>query len=86
VRRLLQRDVHRYVRAIGRVAVPGKPALHPHDLRHAFVTLSLDAGVPLRDVQDSAGHASPTTTRRYDRNRRKIDRNATYALAAYLGG
>jgi integrase/recombinase XerD len=86
VRRLLQRDVHRYVRALGRVAVPGKPTLHPHDLRHAFVTLSLDAGVPLRDVQDSAGHASPTTTRRYDRNRRKIDRNATYTLAAYLGG
>jgi integrase/recombinase XerD len=86
VRRLLQRDVHRYVRAIGRPSVPGKPSLHPHDLRHAFVTLSLDAGVPLRDVQDSAGHASPTTTRRYDRNRRKIDRNATYALAAYLGG
>jgi integrase/recombinase XerD len=86
LRRLEQRDVHRYVRAIGRVAVSGKSALHPHDLRHAFVTLSLDAGVPLRDVQDSAGHASPTTTRRYDRNRGKIDRNATYALAAYLGG
>lgn len=86
LRRLLPRDVHRYVRSIGRVAVPGKPSLHPHDLRHGFVTLSLDAGVPLRDVQDSAGHASPTTTRRYDRNRSKIDRNATYALAAYLGG
>ena len=38
----------------------------PHQ-RHAFVTLSLDAGVLLRDVQDAAGHADPRTTRRYDR-------------------
>jgi integrase/recombinase XerD len=79
-----RRDVHRWVRAIGRAAVPAKPSLHPHDLRHAFVTLSLDAGVPLRDVQDSAGHASANTTRRYDRARGKIDRHATYTLATYL--
>jgi len=81
-----RRDVHRYVRSIGARSVPDKPTLHPHDLRHAFVTLSLDAGVPLRDVQDSAGHASPTTTRRYDQNRGKIDRHATYTLASYLSG
>jgi integrase/recombinase XerD len=79
-----RRDVHRYVRSIGAKSVPDKPSLHPHDLRHAFVTLALDAGVPLRDVQDSAGHASPTTTRRYDQNRKKVDRHATYTLAAYL--
>ncbi len=81
-----RRSVHRYVRAIGAVAVPDKPSLHPHDLRHAFVTLSLDAGVPLRDVQDSAGHASPLTTRRYDRGRNNIDRHATHTLATHLGG
>lgn len=81
-----RRDVHRYVASIARAAVPHKPALHPHDLRHAFVTLSLDAGVPLRDVQDSAGHASPITTRRYDRDRGRIDRHATYRLQAYLAG
>lgn len=81
-----RRDLHRWVQAIATVAVPGKPPIHPHDLRHAFVTLALDAGVPLRDVQDSAGHASPITTRRYDRNRGLIDRHATYTLATYLGG
>lgn len=81
-----RRDVHRWVRSIGAAAVPLKSTLHPHDLRHAFVTLALDAGVPLRDVQDSAGHASPMTTRRYDRGRGRIDRHATYTLAAYLGG
>ncbi len=86
LRDVTRRRVHAWVRSIGRVAVPGKPSLHPHDLRHAFVTLSLDAGVPLRDVQDSAGHASANTTRRYDRSRGRIDRHATYTLASYLAG
>jgi site-specific recombinase XerD len=56
----------------------------PHLLRHAFVTLALDAGVSLRDVQDAAGHADPRTTRRYDRGRYALDRAATYRLASYL--
>jgi integrase/recombinase XerD len=30
--------------------------LSPHSLRHTAITLALDAGVPLRDVQDYAGH------------------------------
>jgi integrase/recombinase XerD len=46
------------------------------------VTAALDAGVPLRDVQDAAGHADPRTTRRYDRARYSLDRHATYAVAA----
>ena len=56
----------------------------PHSLRHTFITLSLDAGVALRDVQDAAGHADPRTTRRYDRGRHSMDRHATYALTAFL--
>ncbi len=86
IEQLGRRDVHRWVRSLGRAAVPHKLELHPHDLRHAFVTLALDAGVSLRDVQDSAGHASPLTTRRYDLDRGRIDRHATYTLASYLGG
>jgi len=38
--------------------------------------------VPLRDVQDFAGHSDPKKTRRYARH--SLDRNATYAVAAYL--
>jgi site-specific recombinase XerD len=37
--------------------------IHPHMLRHAFVT-SLDACVDLRDVQIAARHADPRTTMR----------------------
>jgi len=33
-----------------------------HDLRHAFATLSLAAGVPLRSIQEALGHTSITMT------------------------
>ena len=46
------------------------PRMHPHMLRHTFVTTMLDAGVDLRDVQIAARHADPRTTRRYDRARK----------------
>jgi integrase/recombinase XerD len=47
---------------------------------------SLDAGVPLRDVQEAASHADPRTTMRYDRARGSLDRHATYIVAAYVAG
>jgi site-specific recombinase XerD len=78
-------EAWRTLRRLARRAVPGKATtLHPHDLRHAFVTLSLDAGASLRDVQDAAGHADPRTTRRYDRARHNLDRHPTYLLASQL--
>ena len=46
------------------------PRMHPHMLRHTFLTAMLDAGVSLRDVQIAARHADPRTTMRYDRARR----------------
>lgn len=58
--------------------------LSPHSLRHAAITLALDAGASLRDVQDYAGHKDPRTTRRYDHSRDSLDRNAAYVVAAYL--
>lgn len=58
--------------------------ISPHSLRHTFVTLSLEAGVPLHDVQDAAGHADPRTTQRYNRARHQLEHHATYAVTEFL--
>lgn len=60
------------------------PRMHPHMLRHTFLTTMLDAGVSLRDVQIAARHADPRTTMRYDRPRKNLDRHPQYILAAYM--
>jgi integrase/recombinase XerD len=59
--------------------------MHPHMLRHTFVTTMLDAGVDLRDVQIAARHADPRITMRYDRACKNLDRHPYYILAALHG-
>jgi integrase len=73
------------VRRAARRAGITKP-VGPHTLRHVSITAALDAGVPLRDVQEAASHADPRTTMRYDRARVSLDRQATYIVAAFLAG
>jgi integrase/recombinase XerD len=84
-RRLDRHGAGRIVRRVARRAGISKP-VGPHTLRHAFITAALDAGVPLRDVQEAASHADPRTTMRYDRARASLDRHATYIVAAYVAG
>ena len=40
--------------------------LHWHDLRHEYASRLVEKGVPLAQVRDLLGHASITTTERYD--------------------
>lgn len=55
--------------------------ISPHSLRHTFITLALEAGVPLHRVQDAADHADPRTTQRYNKERFRIDdSHASYAV------
>ena len=84
-RRLDRHGAGRIVRKAARCAGIIK-AVTPHTLRHAFITAALDAGVPLRDVQEAASHADPRTTMRYDRARGSLDRHASYIVAAYIVG
>ncbi len=77
----LDRHAARIVHRAGITKVVG-----PHTLRHAFITAALDAGVPLRDVQEAASHADPRTTMRYDRARVSLVRHATYIVAAFVAG
>jgi integrase/recombinase XerD len=74
----------RRLRRLAEVAGVKLPRMHPHMLRHTFVTTMLDAGVDLRDVQIAARHADPRTTMRYDRARKNLDRHPNYILAAYM--
>ena len=80
-RRLDRHGAGRIVRRVARRA-----GISPHTLRHACITAALDAGVPLRNVQEAASHADPRITMRYDRARASLDRRATYIVAACLAG
>ncbi len=85
--RMYRQEVRHLLQRLGRAAgLPDELAatLSAHSMRHAFGTLTLDAGAPLRDVQDAMGHADPRTTRRYDRSRGNLDRSPGLALAGYL--
>ena len=84
-RRLDRHGAARIVRRIARRAGINK-RVGPHTLRHAFITAALDAGVPLRDVQEAASHADPRTTMRYDRARVSLDRHATYIVSTFIAG
>lgn len=75
------RLIRRLARRAGGDLATLESRLKPHGLRHTAITGALDAGVPLRDVQDFARHVSPETTRRYDRSRFDPNRNAAYRLA-----
>ena len=80
--RLTRQHAGKLVKRLG--SQIGLSHLSPHQLRHAFVTLSLDEGASLRDVQDAARHADPRTTRRYDRNRNSLNRHPTHRLLGAL--
>jgi len=83
-RRMDRHCATRRLRRLAQASVVRLPRMHPHMLRHTFVTTMLDAGVDLRDVQIAARHADPRTTMRYDRARKNLDRHPNYILAAYM--
>jgi integrase/recombinase XerD len=83
--RLGEPEAWKMVRRLARRAgLDGAAELRPHSLRVAFITGAREAGVPLEDVQDAAGHNDPRTTRRYDRGRHSLDRHASYAVTSWL--
>lgn len=75
--------------ALRRIAATAGPALdgvadrvHPHALRHAYVTIALEADAPIQHVQADVGHATIATTQHYDRGLRTRDTSAADVVAA----
>jgi integrase len=67
--------------AVSRRAVEaGLEPVRAHDLRRSHISSLLDAGVDLATVQAMAGHASPTTTSRYDRRPVRAQKQAAERL------
>ncbi len=63
-----------------------KKRISPHSLRHSFVSIALDSNVPIRDVQNSTGHADSRLVSYYDRSKQSLDRNAAWSVAATVAG
>jgi integrase/recombinase XerC len=62
---LTTRSIQRVVERHARTALPGRPDVSPHTLRHTFATHMLDGGADLRVVQELLGHESLTSTQVY---------------------
>ena len=77
-RRLDRHGARRIVRRTARRAGIGK-AVTPHTLRHAFITAALDAGVPLRDVQEAIGPGrGPRQLTRGESRRMNLNNDVVY--------
>lgn len=68
--KLIYRTVLAYAQAAG------IESLSPHGLRASFVTLALEGGAKLQQVQYAVGHADPRTTERYQKRKINLDDNA----------
>jgi integrase/recombinase XerD len=69
------KDIERIVEGYAKKC--GLVGLSPHGLRASFVTLTLEGGAKLQQVQYAAGHSDPATTERYQKRKFNLDDNAT---------
>lgn len=65
----------------------GKENIRIHDLRHNFATMTLAAGVDIKTLQDTLGHATEAfTLRQYSHANMEMHHTATNKMDAFLDG
>ena len=81
-------DLAALLRRIARHAGPELAGVaervHPHALRHAYVTIALEQDARIHHVQADVGHASIATTEHYDRGLRTRATTAADLVAAAI--
>lgn len=77
-KRMIYRSIYEKMKKLGQKSGIGK--LHPHMLRHTYLTRLYNVEHDLRFVQDQAGHASPTTTAIYAKTNNKARKRQVEGL------
>ncbi|MFC1636978.1 tyrosine-type recombinase/integrase [Planctomycetota bacterium] len=77
-KRVIYRSIYEKIRKLGKKSGIGK--IHPHVLRHTYLSRLYNTEHDLRFVQDQAGHASPTTTAIYAKTNSKARKRQVEAL------
>lgn len=62
-----------------RAGLPGDS--HPHTLRHASISALVDAGVPMHEAQEFAGHADIRQTAHYYHRPQTLDQHGAHVTA-----
>ncbi|WP_194385206.1 tyrosine-type recombinase/integrase [Microbacterium luteum] len=60
--------------------------VHPHSLRHGAVSALVDAGVPMHEAQEFAGHADIRTTAHYYHRPLTLDQHGAHVTARVFAG
>lgn len=81
-KRIIYRTIYEKMKKLGNKSGVGK--LHPHMLRHTYLTRLYNVEHDLRFVQDQTGHVSPTTTAIYAKTNNTARKRQVEALDCEL--